>query len=63
MTRIGRLADRVLSAFVPEAVAAAASCITVIDCRLCSSTKAKMCFTEYCDGKYRTGYCHECGSC
>jgi hypothetical protein len=65
MTRIGRLADRMLAAFVPQATAAASAtaCYTVVDCRYCASTYSKTCFTEYCDGVYRTGYCYECGSC
>ena len=64
MTRIERLADRMLSAFVPQATAAASSaaCITYIDCRACGSSY-KICFTQYCNGVYRTGFCNSCGSC
>ncbi|MEO3925054.1 hypothetical protein ABGB07_14480 [Micromonosporaceae bacterium B7E4] len=63
MTRLGRLADRMLSAFVPTATAAAATCWTEPECRLCSPLRSKMCWIEYCDGVYRSGFCEDCDTC
>lgn len=65
MNRIGKLADRMLSALVPHttAAAAASACQVYTYCQTCSSTRAKICFAQYCDGVYRSGFCNECGSC
>lgn len=65
MNRIGRLADRMLSALVPHTTAAASAlaCTVVKECRLCAPTRAKLCYVQYCDGEYRSGFCNECGSC
>lgn len=63
MTRIGRLADRMLSTLVPRATAAASACEIRTECRPCTMIDAKGCFLQYCNGVYRTGFCHGCGSC
>ena len=64
MTRIGSVADRMLSAFVPHttAAAAAAACTTYQYCQQCGSYW-KMCWSQYCNGVYRNGFCNSCGSC
>ncbi len=65
MNTIERMADRVLSVFVPRATAAAAAvagCEVITYCQPCGS-KYKRCFAQYCDGKYRSGFCNESGSC
>ncbi len=64
MNTIERMADRVLSVFVPRATAAAAAaaCTVVTYCQPCGSSY-KRCFAQYCNGQYRSGFCNECGSC
>lgn len=64
MTMINRLADRMLSAFVPNATAAAsaAACVYVEHCQRCGSSW-KWCLSQYCDGVYRSGFCDVCGTC
>lgn len=65
MSKIGRLTDRIVSAFVPKTAASAANCYTKIVCRFnCGSNiVGKVCYLQYCDGEYRTGYCDGCGGC
>ncbi|WP_117209831.1 hypothetical protein [Allorhizocola rhizosphaerae] len=62
---VGRLADRMLSIFVPRATAAAAStmgCTNYFWCQACGSS-LKSCWSQYCDGQYVNGKCGTCGWC
>ena len=59
MTRtIGKLADRLLSAVVPQTTAAAGYEYT---CRSCGGTNAKC--SRYCSGNCSPWYCDACGTC
>lgn len=67
MKLVRRLSDRMLSVFVPQATAAAASaqeCWNERECRNCGgATFFKFCWSQWCDGQYVSGGCGRCGYC
>ncbi|GAA2707947.1 hypothetical protein ACFY2R_20460 [Micromonospora olivasterospora] len=65
MKRIGQLADRMVSAFVPKTTASAVSaagCTDYYYCQACGSS-LKSCWSQWCDGRYINGACGLCGYC